>query len=71
MSERLSEAEQVAVRAVASGDKAQQDTACAAFNRAAPKYGIDACFELQFMSKVLAPVPDLLLRSKYRVAVLE
>lgn len=40
-------------------------------SRSAIKCGIDACFELQFMSKVLAPVPDLLLRSKYRVAVLE
>ncbi|MBE2968155.1 hypothetical protein IMT09_08580 [Burkholderia cepacia] len=71
MSEILSEAEQVDVRAVASGDKAQLNTACAAVNRAAPKYGIDACVELQFNSNVLAPVPDLLLRSKYRVAVLE
>ncbi|RQQ47603.1 hypothetical protein [Burkholderia stagnalis] len=71
MSEILTEAEEAAIRAVALGEKAQLDAARAAFDRAAPKYGIDACVELQFMSEVLAPIPDLLLRSKYRAAVLK
>lgn len=48
----------------------QIDAARAAFDRAAPKHGVHACVELQFMAEVLAPVPDLLLRSQYRAAVL-
>ncbi|EDT41969.1 hypothetical protein [Burkholderia ambifaria] len=71
MSEIITEAERAAIRAVALGEKGQLDAARAAFNRAAPKHGVDACVELQFMSEVLAPIPDLLLRSKYRAAVLE
>ncbi|MDF0506499.1 hypothetical protein POK33_37735 [Burkholderia cenocepacia] len=71
MSEILSEAEKSSIRAVAAGNKAQIDAARAAFNRAAPEHGIDACVELQFMAEVLAPVPDLLLRSQYRAAVLK
>ncbi|WP_321882739.1 hypothetical protein [Burkholderia cepacia] len=71
MSEILSEAEKSSIRAVAAGDKAQIDAARAAFNRAALEHGIDACVELQFMAEVLAPVPDLLLRSQYRAAVLK
>ncbi|KVT75819.1 hypothetical protein WT25_02635 [Burkholderia territorii] len=71
MEEILSEAERTAIRAVASGDKARLPAARAAFNRAAPEHGITACVELQFMAEVLAPVPDLLLRSQYRAAVLK
>ncbi|MBR8282526.1 MULTISPECIES: hypothetical protein [Burkholderia cepacia complex] len=71
MSEIITNAERAAIRAVASGEKEQLDAARAAFNRAAPIHGVDACVELQFMSEVLAPIPDLLLRSKYRAAVLE
>ncbi|KVH78742.1 hypothetical protein WJ41_35115 [Burkholderia ubonensis] len=67
----LSEAERAAIRAVASGDKTQLPMARAAFDRAAPKHGVGACVELQFMAEVLAPVPDLLLRSQYRAAVLK
>ncbi|CAJ6634536.1 Uncharacterised protein [Burkholderia pseudomallei] len=69
--EILSESERTAIRAVASGDRGQLDVARAAFNRVAPKHGVSACVELQFMSEVLAPVPDLLLRAKYRAAVLK
>ncbi|WP_334043580.1 hypothetical protein [Burkholderia ambifaria] len=69
--EILTEAERSAIRAVASGDREQLDVARAAFNRAAPKFGVSACAELQFMSEVLAPVPDLLLRSQYRAALLK
>lgn len=71
MSEILTDAERAAIRAVAAKDKTQLDAARAAFQRAAPKHGIDACIELRFMSEVLAPVPDLLLRSQYRAAVLK
>lgn len=71
MSEILTEAEKSSIRAVAAGDKAQIEAARAAFNRAAPEHGVDACAELQFMAEVLAPVPDLLLRSQYRAAVLK
>ncbi|KVL32192.1 hypothetical protein WS98_21895 [Burkholderia territorii] len=71
MSEILTEAEKSSIRAVAAGDKAQIEAARAAFNRAAPTHGLDACVELQFMAEVLAPVPDLLLRSQYRAAVLK
>ncbi|WP_175958385.1 hypothetical protein [Burkholderia sp. BCC0405] len=67
----LSEDERAAIRAVAFGDKTQLAVARAAFDRAAPKHGVDACVELQFMAEVLAPVPDLLLRSRYRAAVLK
>ncbi|HDR9068230.1 TPA: hypothetical protein QDA90_003538 [Burkholderia vietnamiensis] len=66
----LSEAERAAIRAVAAGDKTQLPDARAAFDRAVPTHGVGACVELQFMAEVLAPVPDLLLRSQYRSAVL-
>ncbi|MBN3729388.1 hypothetical protein [Burkholderia sp. Tr-20390] len=71
MTEILTDAERAAIRAVASGDKAQVDAARAAFNRATPLHGVSACVELQFMSELLAPTPDLLLRSQYRAAVLK
>jgi hypothetical protein len=71
VSEILSNAERVAIRSVASGDKTQMDAARAAFHRAAPEHGVEACVELQFMSEVLAPVPDLLLRSLNCAAVLK
>lgn len=67
----LCEAERAAIRAVASGDKTKLPVARAAFDRAAPKHGAGSCVELQFMAEVLAPVPDLLLRSQYRAAVLK
>lgn len=70
MTEILTRDERNAIRALASGDKEQIDAARAAFDRAAPKHGVHACVELQFMAEVLAPVPDLLLRSQYRAAVL-
>jgi len=66
----LTDVERAAICRVAAGDKAFLDDARAAFHRAAPKHSIEACVELQFMSEVLAPVPDLLLRAKYRKAVL-
>ncbi|WP_042974559.1 hypothetical protein [Burkholderia sp. AU4i] len=71
MSEILTEAEKAAIRAVAAGDKESVNAARAAFDRAAPKHGVSACVELQFMGEMLAPVPDLLLRSQYRAAVLK
>ena len=67
----LSEAERLAIRGVASGDRSQLDAARRAFDRAAPLHGVESCVELQFMSEVLAPVPDLLLRSKYRASLLK
>ncbi|WP_080430123.1 hypothetical protein [Burkholderia ubonensis] len=71
MSDFLTVAEKAAIRAVACNcnDSAQLQTAKAAFDRHAPIHGADACVELQFMSEVLAPVPDLLLRARYRAAV--
>ncbi len=66
----LSEAERQAIRAVAEGDRSQLDYARRAFHRAAPQHGVASCVELQFMSEVLTPVPDLLLRSDYRRALL-
>ncbi|WP_082079972.1 hypothetical protein [Cupriavidus basilensis] len=71
MSTILTEAERVAIRGLASGDKARLEAAQAAFDRAAQQNGVDSCVELQFMAEVLAPVPDLLLRSRYRAAVLK
>ncbi|AVA38091.1 hypothetical protein Cmtc_59170 [Cupriavidus sp. TKC] len=71
MSTILTEAERVAIRGLASGDKTQLEAAQGAFNRAARQHGVDSCVELQFMAEVLAPVPDLLLRSQYRAAVLK
>lgn len=71
MSEVLTDAERLAIQAVAAGDKAQLEAARSAFQRAAPSHGIESCVELQFMVEVLAPVPDLLLRSQYRAAVLK
>ncbi|WP_116610204.1 hypothetical protein [Paraburkholderia unamae] len=70
MSEILTDAERAAIRAVAAQDKTQLDAARAAYDRAAPKHGVDSCVELQFMSELLAPIPDLMLRSRYRAAVL-
>jgi hypothetical protein len=66
----LSEAERQAIRAVADGDRSQLDSARRAFYRAAPRHGVACCIELQFMSEVLTPIPDLLLRSSYRRALL-
>ncbi|MCB4349502.1 hypothetical protein LA345_37445 (plasmid) [Burkholderia vietnamiensis] len=71
MSDILTDAERTAIRAVAAKDKTQLDAARAAFHRAVAKHGSGACVELQFMSEVLSPVPDLLLRSQYRAAVLQ
>lgn len=71
MNEILTETERAAIRALAAGDKEQLGSATAAFHRSALKYGIDACIELKFMAEVLAPVPDLLLRSHYRKSVLK
>lgn len=65
----LSELERLAIRAVADGDRSQLDVARRAFRRAAPRHGVASCVELQFMSEVLTPVPDLLLRSSYRRAL--
>ncbi|WP_420213396.1 hypothetical protein ACN8ZM_39955 (plasmid) [Burkholderia aenigmatica] len=70
MNEILTRAERASIRAVAAQDKTQLEAARAAFDRAAPKHGIASCVELQFMAEVFAPVPDLLLRSQYRKAVL-
>ncbi|WP_112178195.1 hypothetical protein [Paraburkholderia unamae] len=70
MSEILTDAERAAIRAVAAQDKTQLDAARAAYDRAASKHGVDSCVELQFMSELLAPIPDLMLRSRYRAAVL-
>ncbi|WP_020203540.1 hypothetical protein [Cupriavidus sp. WS] len=67
----LTIAERTAIRGLAAGDKAQLETARVAYDRAAREHGIDSCVELQFMAEVLAPVPDLLLRSQYRAAVLK
>lgn len=66
----LTEAERLAIRDVASGNKDQLPAARAAFDRAVRVHGVEACVELQFMAEVLAPVPDLLLRRRYREAVL-
>lgn len=71
MSEILTEVERDAIRALARGDKTQSGAARAAFDRAAPKHGIESCVELRFMAEVLAPVPDLMLRSQYRAAFLK
>lgn len=71
MSTILTDAERVAIRGLASGDKTQLEAAQGAFDRAARQHGVDSCVELQFMAEVLAPVPDLLLRSQYRAAVLK
>ncbi|MCA7888557.1 hypothetical protein LGM58_35840 [Burkholderia contaminans] len=71
MSEILTEAERDAILAVARGDKTYLPRAREAFDRAAPRYGVESCVELQFMAEVLAPVPDLMLRSQYRAAVLK
>ncbi|WP_322054925.1 hypothetical protein [Paraburkholderia bannensis] len=70
MTEILSVAERVAIRAVAAQDSTKLDAARAAFHRAVAEHGVNSCVELQFMSEVLAPVPDLTLRSRYRAAVL-
>jgi hypothetical protein len=67
----LTVAERGAIRAVAAGDTAKLDTARAAFHRAAPAHGVQACVELQFMAEALAPAPDLPLLSQYREAVLK
>lgn len=66
----LTDAERVAIRAVASDDQSQLDAASRAFDRAAPLHSVASCIELQFMSEVLAPIPDLILRSQYRKALL-
>jgi hypothetical protein len=71
MSNVLTTEERAAIRALAAGDKSQLPVAKAAFDRALPMHGINACIELQFMSEVLAPVPDLLLRANYRAAVIK
>ncbi|KWB52717.1 hypothetical protein WL37_06130 [Burkholderia ubonensis] len=68
MSEILTEVERDAIRAVARTNLA---AAREAFERAVPRHGVDSCVELQFMAEVLAPVPDLMLRSQYRAAVLK
>ncbi|WP_321967189.1 hypothetical protein [Burkholderia cepacia] len=62
--------ERSAIRAVAAGNKEKFSEARAAFDRAAQVHGVDACVELQFMAEVLAPTPDLLLRRRYREALL-
>ncbi|MEX3693873.1 hypothetical protein AB3X91_33700 [Paraburkholderia sp. BR14263] len=67
----LTDAERTAIRRLAAGDKAMLDDARAAFDRAAQVHGPHACVELQFMSEMLAPVPDLLLRAQYRAVVLK
>jgi hypothetical protein len=61
MSTILTDAQRAAIRGVAAGDKAMLNAARAAFHRAAPRHGVEASVELQLMSEVLAPVPDLLL----------
>ncbi|WP_250511525.1 hypothetical protein [Caballeronia sp. GACF4] len=66
----LTDLERQAIRAVAAGDRSQLDAARRAFHRAAPHNGVASCVDLQFMSEVLTPVPDLLLRSKYRKEIL-
>ncbi|AOJ73357.1 MULTISPECIES: hypothetical protein [Burkholderia] len=66
----LFDSERAAIRGLAGGDKSQLEAATAAFDRAAPTHGVNSCVELQFMSEVLAPVPDLSLRATYRTAVL-
>ncbi|KVO17509.1 hypothetical protein WJ74_08570 [Burkholderia ubonensis] len=71
MSEILTEVERDAIRAVARGDKTNLAAAREAFDRAVPRHGVDSCVELQFMAEVLTPVPDLMLRSQYRAAVLK
>jgi hypothetical protein len=71
MSDILTEAERNAIRAVAGGDQTLVAKARAAFDRAAPRHGVESCVELRFMAEVLAPVPDLMLRSQYRAAVLK
>lgn len=70
MTQILSDNERHAIHAVVAGDKSKLDSARAGFHRAAPAHGVSACVELQFMSEVLAPVPDLSLRAAYRIAVL-
>jgi hypothetical protein len=67
----LTDAERLAIRAVAGGDRSQLDAASRAFDRAVPLHGVASCIELQFMAEVLAPVPDLVLRSQYRKALLQ
>lgn len=71
MAEIFTEIERDAICALARGDKTQLEVAIAAFNRAAPGHGIESCAELKFMAEVLAPVPDLMLRSKYRAELLK
>lgn len=70
MSAILTEAERAAIHAVAANDRTQLAAARSAFERAAPTHGINSCVELQYMAEVLAPVPDLQLRWRYRAAVL-
>ncbi|WP_080441409.1 hypothetical protein [Burkholderia ubonensis] len=71
MSEILTEVERGAIRAVARGDKTNLAAAREAFDRVVPRHGVGSCVEPQFMAEVLAPVPDLMLRSQYRAAVLK
>lgn len=66
----LSESEVQAIRALAAGDKSQLPAATQAFERAATVHGSSACVELEFMSEILSPAPDLLLRARYRKALL-
>lgn len=65
----LTDSEVRCIRALACGDKTQLAAATLAYNRAAAVHGSDACVELEFMREFLAPVPDLMLRARYRASL--
>lgn len=63
-SSTLTDTERLAVYALANGDRAALPAAAAAFERCGAS--CEDSPEMRFMSEVLAPVPDLLLRARYR-----
>jgi hypothetical protein len=66
----LTDAERQAIRAFAEGDESQIAKAAQAYWGNVFLRGPQSCLELQFMSQVLTPGPDLVLQAKYRKELL-
>ncbi len=63
--------EKLVIRKFAAGDETMKREAISIYRNNIPLLGVRGTLEMQFMSEYTHPVPDLALRNKYRIRLIE
>lgn len=67
---RMTDADAAVIRAFAAGDQSQRNHAITIHRSWAPVIGVRGTPEQDFMAEIDNPCPDLVLRARYRAALL-